>query len=557
MSILLILAGALTYLGKSSKIRDLGNKLKLKVLDKLNFIRSSILLATVLFVLGLGAGGTPGGILILISMSFLLAIAIVKAENTTGKKFGNIALYTGITLIVASLFIEVIIPKTVSGFLVAFGVLVILSALFGILRIKTPKMAKALGKWLELSDYSKKSKVNEDEKSIPLDTLLRNYEIIEFLGEGGFAKVFKAKRKSDGKIVALKIPRIDESTSKSFISEVSAWIHLEHKNIVKLYSADIIPVPYLEMEFVQGLKTETGLYKSLDELEKPLNERLAVHFVRKIAEGLLYAHRKGIVHRDLKPKNILLEGYEPKITDWGLAKMSSMSLSFRGFSPLYAAPEQLIPSRYGSTDHRTDIWQLGLIFYELLTGKLPFEGYSFEEVFGKITDEKYRFRLPSEFRKELRPYDDIILKMLARDKDQRYQSLEDFLADLSKLQNIDAENRRRQLEQKVRELRETLSKSLEDLRTSKSAEEILKNKKVIVETLCNLCLAYAELNRKAELLNSLSDLKFYVKENLQELLNSIKTLELMIKENLSIDEDFVERQSFTAQGGGKLKNEKS
>ncbi|MEM0315790.1 MAG: protein kinase, partial [Archaeoglobaceae archaeon] len=288
MSILLILAGALTYLGKSSKIRDLGNKLKLKVLDKLNFIRSSILLATVLFVLGLGAGGTPGGILILISMSFLLAIAIVKAENTTGKKFGNIALYTGITLIVASLFIEVIIPKTVSGFLVAFGVLVILSALFGILRIKTPKMAKALGKWLELSDYSKKSKVNEDEKSIPLDTLLRNYEIIEFLGEGGFAKVFKAKRKSDGKIVALKIPRIDESTSKSFISEVSAWIHLEHKNIVKLYSADIIPVPYLEMEFVQGLKTETGLYKSLDELEKPLNERLAVHFVRKIAEGLLY-----------------------------------------------------------------------------------------------------------------------------------------------------------------------------------------------------------------------------------------------------------------------------
>lgn len=101
-------------------------------------------------------------------------------------------------------------------------------------------MAKALGKWLELSDYSKKSKVNEDEKSIPLDTLRRNYEIIEFLEEGGFAKVFKAKRKSGGKMVALKIPRIDESTSKSFISEVSAWIYLEHKNIVKLYSADII-----------------------------------------------------------------------------------------------------------------------------------------------------------------------------------------------------------------------------------------------------------------------------------------------------------------------------
>ncbi|MEM2726696.1 MAG: hypothetical protein QXV61_00360, partial [Archaeoglobaceae archaeon] len=96
-------------------------------------------------------------------------------------------------------------------------------------------------------------------------------------------------------------------------------------------------------------------------------------------------------------------------------------------------------------------------------------------------------------------------------------------------------------EQKVKELRETLSKSMEDLRTSKSAEEILKNKKVIVETLCNLCLAYAELNRKAELLNSLSDLKFYAKESLQELLNSIKTLELMIKENLNIDNDFVER----------------
>ncbi|MDI9643580.1 MAG: serine/threonine-protein kinase, partial [Archaeoglobales archaeon] len=312
--------------------------------------------------------------------------------------------------------------------------------------------------WINRSKKAERGNLKREDKSKSVamqissqnqfpTVLLKNYESVEFLGEGGFAKVFKAKRKSDGKIVALKIPRIDESTSKSFISEVSAWIHLEHKNIVKLYSADIIPIPYLEMEFVQGLKTETGLYKSLEELEKPLDEKLAVNFVRKIAEGLLYAHRKGIVHRDLKPKNILLEGYEPKITDWGLAKISSISLSFKGFSPLYAAPEQLIPSRYGSTDHRTDIWQLGLIFYELLTGKLPFEGYSFEEVFGKISDENYGFKPPSDFNEDLKPYDDIILKMLSRDKNQRYQSLENFLADLSKLQNINAENRRRQLEQ--------------------------------------------------------------------------------------------------------------
>ncbi|MBC7109078.1 MAG: serine/threonine protein kinase, partial [Methanomassiliicoccales archaeon] len=233
---------------------------------------------------------------------------------------------------------------------------------------------------------------------------MNKYESLDFLGEGGFAKVFKAKRKSDGKIVAVKIPRIDEKTSRTFIREVSTWLHLDHPNIVKLYDVDILPVPHLEMEYVEGVKLGDKIIRDLDKYPKPVEENTALKLIKGIAEGLAYAHFKGIYHRDLKPLNVLLKSdLTPKITDWGLAKIGTMSSnrSVMGYTPLYAAPEHLLPGKYGHTDARTDIWQLGVIFYELLTGKLPFEGYTYEEIFGKIVDESYKFTPPSEINPEL------------------------------------------------------------------------------------------------------------------------------------------------------------
>jgi len=372
--------------------------------------------------------------------------------------------------------------------------------------------------------------------------LLSLYEPLEFVGEGGFAKVFKAKRKKDGKIIALKIPRIDEKTSKTFLREVSTWFQLNHPNIVRLYDADILPVPYLEMEFVEGTGVDGKLARTLEELPKPVDEKTAVELIHGIAEGLKHAHSKGIIHRDLKPGNVLLKAdLTPKITDWGLAKIGTMSSgrSVMGYTPLYAAPEHLMPSRFGSTDHRTDIWQLGAIFYELLTGRVPFEGYTYEEVFGKITDENYRPKPPSEFNPALAKYDKIFERFFARRKENRYQSVEEFLKDLEKLN--ESEKRKRELESQVDELKKTLARSVEALKRSKTSEEIERNSRLVVQTLSRLALAYAELNRKAELFNTLNDLKFYTTQHRGELGSALETLELMIKENLPVTDEFIER----------------
>ncbi|WP_297073769.1 serine/threonine-protein kinase [Thermococcus sp.] len=375
----------------------------------------------------------------------------------------------------------------------------------------------------------------------PLE-LLQRYEPLEFLGEGGFARVYKVRRKKDGKVVALKIPRIDERTSKTFLREVSTWFQLNHPNIVKLYDADILPVPYLEMEFVEGANVGGKVVRTLEKLSKPVDEQTALRIVRGIAEGLKHAHSKGIYHLDLKPGNVLLKSdLTPKITDWGLAKIGTMSSgrSVMGYTPLYAAPEHLMPSKYGNTDAGTDVWQLGAIFYELLTGKVPFEGYTYEEVFGKITDENYRHKPPSEFNPALAKYDGIFEKLLAKRKEERYQSVEEFLKDLNELE--ESEKRRAELESRVEELKKTLAKSVEALKRSKTAEEVRENSRLVVQTLSKLALAYAELNKKAELLNTLNDLKFYTTQNREELGKAIETLELMIRENLPVGEDFVER----------------
>ncbi|MEM2085992.1 MAG: protein kinase, partial [Archaeoglobaceae archaeon] len=101
--------------------------------------------------------------------------------------------------------------------------------------------------------------------------LTSKYEPLEFIGEGGFARVFKVKRKSDGKIVALKIPRLDEKTSSTFLREIASWYHLNHPNIVSLYSADILPVPYMEMEYVEGVEIDRRTIRDLERYPKPVS----------------------------------------------------------------------------------------------------------------------------------------------------------------------------------------------------------------------------------------------------------------------------------------------
>ena len=234
--------------------------------------------------------------------------------------------------------------------------------------------------------------------------LAEDYEEVEYIGKGGFARVFKAKRK-DGKVVAVKIPiSLDEATGKSFIREIENWTKLNHGNIVRVYDYNILPIPYFEMELCDC---------SLADIKKPIEPEKAAWLIFNIAEGLKYAHSKGIVHRDLKPQNIMLKDGIPKISDWGLSKVmtESTSTSVTAFTPYYAAPEQIAG---GDKDERTDVWQLGIIFYELVTGELPFRGDNVVEVGMAIATKQ--LIPPSGINPEAKDVEPIIMKCLEKDK---------------------------------------------------------------------------------------------------------------------------------------------
>jgi len=247
-------------------------------------------------------------------------------------------------------------------------------------------------------------------KQLPTD-LSDRYTESEFIGKGGFARVFKAKR-NDGKYVAVKIPiSMDATTGRSFIAEMQNWTKLCHPNIVGLYDFNIMPMPYFEEELCDS---------ALSEMKKPLETEEAALILFNICEGLKFAHKQKIIHRDLKPQNILLKKGVPKISDWGLSRIlsSSSTTTTTSFTAYYAAPEQIGNK---TKDERTDIWQLGVIFYELVTGLLPFNGDSMLEVITSIATE--RPTQPSVITPSSHHVESIIMKCLEKNPDKRYQSV--------------------------------------------------------------------------------------------------------------------------------------
>lgn len=382
-----------------------------------------------------------------------------------------------------------------------------------------------------ISTKAKKPKLEKHTRP-PLNfprELFDKYEPLEFLGEGGFAKVFKVKRKSDGKIIALKVSRLDEKAKRFFLKEVRAWRLLNHKNIVRLYNAFDEPLPHLEIEFVDGIKLDGGAIRDLGKYPKPVDEEKALHLIKGIAEGLKHAHSKQVFHRDLKPQNVLITSdLTPKITDWGLAKVGAVSTTAtttKGLTLLYAAPEQLDDETYGHTDQRTDIYQLGLIFYELLTGKLPYQGTSPAVVMAKVINPAVKPKPPSHFNKALAKYDGIFEKLLAKRKEDRYQSVEEFLRDLG-------------LVKKLEEEKKALGKEIEKTKTTMSittdSKELKKLMRQLVEQLSRNALLHAQLNDKAGLINALEDLKAFSKEHREELESAIRQFKLMMRESVPI-----------------------
>jgi len=255
--------------------------------------------------------------------------------------------------------------------------------------------------------------------------ITEKYKESSFLGKGGFARVFKAKRR-DGVFVAVKVPiDLDESTGKSFIAEMQNWTKFNHPNIVKIYDYNIMPFPYFEEELCDG---------SLDKLNKPMDCAKAAWIIFNVCEGLEYAHSRNVIHRDLKPQNILLKNGIPKISDWGLSKLiSDKSLAtMMSFTPFYAAPEQVTNK---VKDQRTDIWQIGVILYELVTGVLPFTA---DSAIGIIASIPTKVPVsPGDLNPEAKKIDKIILRCIEKDPLKRYQSVAALQKDLAAFLNLD------------------------------------------------------------------------------------------------------------------------
>jgi serine/threonine protein kinase len=262
---------------------------------------------------------------------------------------------------------------------------------------------------------------------------LDQYELTELLARSGMASVFKARDTESGALVAVKLPHLhfesDVVFHERFTREQQIGQRLDHPGIVKVFPAGKRSRKYIAMELVEG----TSL-RAVMEQEKRLPVARALDIARQIAASLVYLHTNGIVHRDLKPENVILtpDG-TVKLLDFGIAlddaarRITWFGLSATLGTPDYMAPEQ-ITGRRG--DVRTDVYALGSILFEMLTGEPPFVGGNAQTLLRAKGSEDPRS--PRQLVPELDPkLEDIVLHAIERSPRDRYQRASDMLADLT------------------------------------------------------------------------------------------------------------------------------
>ena len=261
--------------------------------------------------------------------------------------------------------------------------------------------------------------------------LAGRYEIGREIGQGAFATVYLANDARHERQVALKVLNADSETGElRFIREIRMLARLQHPNILPLHdSGHVETLLYYLMPYVSG---ET-LRARIDR-ERQLPIETAVQICREAADALSYAHRQGIIHRDIKPENILLSGGHAVIADFGIARAINLAgvqaLTRTGMggpgTPAYMSPEQLLGDH--QLDGRSDIYSLGCVLYEMLTGKPPFAG---KEGFVKRFTESAP--APSSTRKDIPAWlDKAAARALARNPEERYGCAEDLVRDLSR-----------------------------------------------------------------------------------------------------------------------------
>ncbi len=257
------------------------------------------------------------------------------------------------------------------------------------------------------------------------------YEIHEVIGVGGMAVVYRAYDTIDDRTVAVKILKDEYSQNEEFLrrfrNESKAIAVLSHPNIVKVYDVSIGDrIQYIVEEYIDGIT----LKEYLDQ-QKEIKWKEAIHFVVQILRALQHAHGKGIVHRDIKPQNImLLQDGTIKVTDFGIARFSrsdTHTMTDKAIGSVhYIAPEQ---ARGDYTDEKTDLYSVGVMLYEMLTGRLPFEADSAVSV--AIMQLQTDPKPPREINPSIpEGLEEITLRAMQKDPERRYQSAAEMLRDI-------------------------------------------------------------------------------------------------------------------------------
>ena len=267
-----------------------------------------------------------------------------------------------------------------------------------------------------------------------IDTLFDGrYRIQRKLGAGGMADVYLAEDQELGRRVAIKILNSRHGNDDQFIErfrrEAKNAAALNHPNIVSIYDrGEAEDTYYIAMEYLDG--------RTLKELivgrgAAPIN--VAIEYARQILSALRFAHRHGIVHRDIKPHNVLVDGDgRVKVTDFGIARAGTSQMTETGSivgTAQYLSPEQ---ARGGEVDPRSDLYSLGVVLYELLTGKTPFEGETPVEIAMKHLSNTPQ--PPSKLRPDVPPeLDMVVMRALAKNPNDRYQSADEMEGDLDRV----------------------------------------------------------------------------------------------------------------------------